>query len=535
VIRRLLLAAGLALAGCSASAPSLPLLDGGPDAPRPATRQLAFAAGDSVRLEPDQSVALEVTLRDLRGSPVAGEEIRLALVNNARDASLADVRLRTDDTGSARTTLRAPSSPATFQVRATAASASEALLLVSVSSRGFGGLVVPTRYSGVRAPERLEVQLFEGAPCTVIARLDPLRVAPLAPAGATVTFGGLGAGQTFAVRGEAVGAGGEVVGRACVDGLVVSRDRVLEVPLAIADLPLRVSGPYTLDVAFDLGSHAEDASRQWAAAVRAEVEPRGGEAGYLLAAIAEAVEMRAGSAARMEFERAVTDRLLVELRADLLRRGASAVEALARLAVDTAAVARGVDATINASAVDEEGRTALVVRALALTVDPLTPDVTNDDVRLELPVAGAGEAVVRPGDRVAVALRDLPLPFAALARRAADALLTRMGVASAAEWARITMRCREVVPLVLASTGACDAACVADACNGAVDRLGRVFDTSVDTTGAAHAAVTFRFEGAARGAPGTLRLASSEPSPLTGAYQDAPTLPLTGVARLRSP
>jgi hypothetical protein len=314
VIRSFLLLTFALLAGCGPSLSSPPLADAGADAlPLPATRRLAFAEGESVRLEPDQLLPLVLTLHDQHGVPVAHEEIRLGLINNARDASLGELRLFTDGSGTARTTLRASSTAATFQVRASAPAAAQSFLLVSVSSRGFGGLVVATRYEGVRGPARLEVDLFEGTACGSVDEVDPVRALRLPLPGAEVTFGGLGAGQSFAVRGRALGPTGEVLARSCLDELVIVRDQNERAALAVTDLPLRLSEGYTADLAFDLGEMAAEAGRAWAAAVEAEVAAEGGEAEYVLAAIADAVEAHGGVPARTEFERAVGDRLLTEL------------------------------------------------------------------------------------------------------------------------------------------------------------------------------------------------------------------------------
>lgn len=530
---RCLLLVLLSLVIASCGAPSA-APDAAADAwPRPPLRQLRFDPGEGVRLEPGQVYPLELRLTDEWGGAVVGEEIRLALVNNARDASLSATRVRTDATGRARASLRASSEAATFQVRASAAYASEAYLFVSVSPRGFGGLVVPVRYVGARAPERIEVQLFEGVSCAAVGRHDPVRSVWVSPRGATVTFSGLGAGLTFTVHAQAMGRAGQAVARGCLEGLVVVRDRNLEVPLSVADLPLQLDGAYTLDLALDLGGLPLEISRQWMGAVRGEIGTHGDEAGYLFAAIANAVRLRSDEVTWRRFE-SMADRLRAELRTDLSRRGASPTQALEQLAQSAAVVVQSVDGTLGLLAGEEDGRAVLVVRSIAYVLDPLTPGVPDDDLRLDVAPTGVGEASVHPGDRVGVVLREVGMPLVSLARYAVSALLYRLAVASSSEWLRITVQCREVARLFQESTGGCDNQCVVNACNDAVDRLARAFDAAVGSAGATHGTVTLRFEGTARGIPGTLRVGSVEPAPLSGAFDDDASHGIVGVARLQS-
>jgi hypothetical protein len=173
---------------------------------------------------------------------------------------------------------------------------------------------------------------------------------------------------------------------------------------------------------------------------------------------------------------------------------------------------------------------------LSLVVDPLTPDVQRDDLRWSVALgAAAGTATVHANDRLALDFHGVPLPFGAIARHAADALLARLGVASAAEWARLTLRCREVAGLVEGTTASCDEACVIDACEAAADRLAQGFDLALETAGSARRTVAFRVEGMAQGSAGTLRVTRMEGGTIAGAYEDASGAAVSGVARVRSP
>lgn len=84
-------------------------------------------------------------------TPPASHTVRLSLVGDSRDAFLDAGGVTTDAAGEARFSLTAPSSPATFQVRATAGAAS-AELPVSVAE-DFTTVAVWPLYSGTRPVE----------------------------------------------------------------------------------------------------------------------------------------------------------------------------------------------------------------------------------------------------------------------------------------------------------------------------------------------------------------------------------------------
>ena len=137
-----------------------------------------------------------------------------------------------------------------------------------------------------------------------------------------------------------------------------------------------------------------------------------------------------------------------------------------------------------------------------------------------------------PGDRVSVTLRGLPLPFSALARRAADALLARLGVGTTGEFVRLTVGCAAVEAIVRGSTPACDPRCVLAACDAAADRLGASFDRALGTYGAAHLQAGVGFDTAARGAAGTLLIRGTRRAPVTGNFRDDAGLAVRGVGAI---
>src|SRR5204863_254385 len=113
--------------------------------------------------------------------------------------------------------------------------------------------------------------------------------------------------------------------------------------IAFVDRPLRVVGPYVLDLALDLGELPNASAREWSAAVGAEADTRGGDAEYLLAAIGDAVELRSGALARAAYDRAVRERLVGAGRHALPRRAAArpAVDRGVRRRVHPRRVQRG--------------------------------------------------------------------------------------------------------------------------------------------------------------------------------------------------
>lgn len=527
----LLLVAVLFATSCATTLPSDG--DAGTDArPLPATRILRFLTPGPLRIEPGTRIRIDAELRDAAMRPAAGT-LRFALVGDVRDGSLDPLMTNTVD-GVASTTLRAPSDGASLRVRASAEGAPDAYLDVSVSARGFGGISVSARYTGVRGPERLEILLFDGIECDATNRAEPIReVPPLPSSGGAVDFAGLSAGRRFAVRANAVGRGG-VLATDCVGGITVVRNETAYVPLRPLDLPLRVEGAYTLGLRLDLSAAAAGSSEAWSAAAGAEADTRGGQVRYVLALIADAIEARSGAIARAEFERSVDEHLRADLEAELTRRGAMPLSALARLAGDASATVRGADASALVIAVPAAaGASTLRVATLTYALDPLTPDVAADD--FTLPVATGtelGEAMVLAGDRVAFRLRGLPMPFAALARRSVEALLSRIGVVSTGEYVRLVLDCASIERIVRGTTAECDAACVVGACQRAADQLGAAFDRAVATVGAAHATVDVGFEGAAQGRAGELVIEAIEAAPVFGTYREDSTIGVGGVATL---
>jgi hypothetical protein len=515
--------------GCSGAA-FQPANDAGPsDAlPPAATRTLRFLVTDPQELEPRAVVPIRVELRE-QGVLVDGE-VRFALVGSALDGSITPTRVNSSN-GVAAATLTAPSNAAALSLRASSDGATDVFLRVSVSAAGFGGVSVTTRYAGVRAPDHLAVEMYAGINCDSVAVPLPIWSGTLPPSGGTVTVDAIGAGQVVSVWGSAVGAGG-VLSHSCVDGLTIVRGQTLQTTLAFADLPLHVEGAYGLGLQLDLGVLPRTASDAWVRAAASVVAPAGDEATYLLNAVGDSVRATAGESAAAAYSRSLSDGLLTDVQADLTRRAASPLAALRRLATDSAAAIQGVDATgLLIATPRSDGAANLRIATLSYTIDPLTPDVSRDDVAFDVAttVTDGGDATVLDGDRVSVTLRSTPMPFATLARRATDALLARVGVASTDELLRLTVNCSALATLIVPDSGSCGQSCVETACEAAVDRLASAYDVAVSSIGSTHTSAQLGFEAAAQGRPGTLLLVGSERAAVSGVYVDDSTLAVRGV------
>ncbi len=536
--------------GCGTSGIELPDADVVPSdaAMPPPVRTIRFVllspeVAVPVQVTPGQRVAFSVELRDGDGRAVA-EDVQLALTGTASDGSLSASRVHTDARGlSPAVTFVAPSTSATLRIRARAVIGGDlapaAFLDVAVSARGFGGINVVTRYVGVRAPTGASVRLYEGSTCRTASPGDPVRTAQLSSPGGSVTFAGLAAGSTFSVRGDLTGRGGVALATGCIDGVVVTADFVMDLSFPLNDLPLHVEGAYVLTASIDLSPWPGRATPQWVAAVETVSAARGGDAAYLLAAVADAVEMRGGSSARATFERAVADRLLDELVMDLMRRAVSPVPLLQRMTADIAAVLLGLDARATMLALPD-GLNNATIRLLDLTLilDPLTPEIARDDISMRpegSPCAlnpRCGEAMVLDGDRVRARLSGLNMSLEPIARTAVAAMLARAGATSAGEYLRSSVRCGILDAIVRLAAGSCDTSCVVAACEAALDRLGAAFDSAVTTTAGGRATSDIQFESSARAAPGTLTVTALDPAPLFGVYREDPAFLFNGVARL---
>jgi hypothetical protein len=510
-------------------------VDGGTNdaAPIATDRSLSFASTESLQLAPGARVPIAVALRDSRtGEPIVDEEVRFALVRgDARDATLSETAVFTgdaSDAGIARTSLLGSSDTATFWIRASANRASDAYLFVAVSARGFGGIAITANYQGPRGPQSLQLDLFGELDCAHLAGAEPIRTVPLPSAGGIASIAGLPAGESFAVRGTALGSSGVIVASGCVDHVTVMRDDTVSRSIPFADRPLTLDGTYDLTMQLDLGVVPAIAGVTWTTAVESEVASHGTEADYLLDAVASAVGLP-HTPARDSFDSA-RDTLRATVDGFYATRGISPSRALADLAADVSLAAENVRLAVSADATPDG---SLTLHGGRLSVDPLTPDVSTDDRTTVVTVSGSGHVVASSDDRAAFSIQALDISYPVVARATQATLLNRLGVTSTADWVGVSAHCADLaMPIAQVTAASCDAGCVTMACNAAMSQLAAVFDNAVGSAGSQHGAIDLRFEGPVHGVPATLRIEVLDDSPLAGAFEDDPALVVLGSVRM---
>ena len=167
---------------------------------------------------------------------------------------MATTSAEPDTLGIAEIQFIAPSSAAaTLEIRASADLAADEWLGVSVSARGFGAIAATAIYTGARAPTSLEVELFDGVPCTQLSSSSAVRSATIPSGGGIATFSGLPAGDIFALRSTALGTGNLALATGCVDALELADGETDSVEVPFRDLPLVAAGGYSAVLALDLG------------------------------------------------------------------------------------------------------------------------------------------------------------------------------------------------------------------------------------------------------------------------------------------
>ena len=145
--------------------------DGGSIEPVPL--QLDFVPSGALTLAPKE--ARELTVQTL---PPGEFRIRFALLDptsdgSPRDAALDASEIVTNRDGLGHVTLTAPSTPTTFSVRASAGSAAQAKVSLSVGAAGYTRLRVMPSYSGKRAVAEWTATARRGVPCSKLSGTPP--------------------------------------------------------------------------------------------------------------------------------------------------------------------------------------------------------------------------------------------------------------------------------------------------------------------------------------------------------------------------
>lgn len=139
---------------------------GAPDVPT----SLRFEPSSTLTLAPGERRTLQVV-----ASPAARYHVRFALLGDPANAALDYSEVDSDAHGVAEVGLTAPTSPATFRIRASVGTSSSADAAVSVSSGGFVTLTVHPDYGGsrLRAGDRWVASVRAGADCASLTGTPP--------------------------------------------------------------------------------------------------------------------------------------------------------------------------------------------------------------------------------------------------------------------------------------------------------------------------------------------------------------------------
>lgn len=210
-------------------------------------------------LESDPVVALtfgqeaEVSVQYTEaGRPVAGVEVRFALVGRAQSSGVTDLSLVTDADGRVHTTVVAGETAVVFRLRVAAERSAPVYVDVSVGDMGFGGLVVRAVYEGGREEAaRRVVSVYSGTECDPVDGYprDADRVAVLNADDETqAQWSALAAGLRYTVVGRVEGPGGAELASACRDGVEIVADEDTLVDLTFSDAQLLPAGRYDTEL-----------------------------------------------------------------------------------------------------------------------------------------------------------------------------------------------------------------------------------------------------------------------------------------------
>jgi hypothetical protein len=159
-------------------------------------------------------------------------------------------------------------------------------------------------------------------------------------------------------------------------------------------------------------------------------------------------------------------------------------------------------------------------------LDPGTPDVTRDDVRLALTPEGTVALSVGAGDVVALRFADTALPWTRVARGALGAVTLRLGATNTGEYAAAPL-CPVAAAVLRDASGVCDAACIQVACRRAVDALARLFDDEVSSQLSARSTTTFSMAAVATPRPQDLVVGGAQGT-FVGRWTAEPGVSLAG-------
>ncbi len=474
---------------------------------------------------------VDLTVRATSAPP--NTSVRFALLGDAADGSLADTERPLQSDGSATMELLAPSSAATFQVRATARCGAETVREVRVGSRGNGTLTVTAIYRGARMPDGLSVAVARATDCDLALGAQEIATTRIPVPGGTLRFSELPAEVDLIVRGRAEGRDGGVLATGCGGPFRVLRERATPVDLLFLDANLVLGDRYDLELFYDLSAVASASILRWNEITAVEISRRGGEIAILGAALSDAVFAAAPTAsqaaARADFDRGWRDSISAQVSQNLARRDAPVTTSLRRVAEGVAAAVASIRYVGTLRRSGERWSCA----DLSALIDPGTPDVLRDDAQVMLAEPREVRVTTSTSDGVTAVFEGLPLPYSRLARRGLDALTARLGVSSAAEFASLAA-CPVVVSAVRGSAGPCDDRCASEACRRAIVPLGTMLETAIASIDERRATVSLRFTGPGRPRAGGLEVVRASGIAF-GTFVEDPGASVVGTVNIQSP
>ncbi len=523
------LALGLLLAGCNTHTVLPAEGDGGtgPDATASAARLEVLPPTDlTLGFEEQATVSVRYTEND--GTPIAESAVRFGLEGTAHDSSLDALTATTDADGLASVHVIGGTTVATFRVRVSADRAAPAYVDVAVSDSGFGSLRAKLHYDGSRTLATRTVALFADTHCT-----DPRvqgagsdRYGRLPDEAEDHLFVGLPAGGTYAVVGRGEGPDGAVLAYACVDGVHVTQGAEAEADLDLSDVALVTDGDYASALSIDateVGTATAEIARTSA---MADIDRAGGDAPFLLDAVETAMRNAGRGAA-----------------ADALSAGRLGGETESSLASALSASSRGPSVAITNVAATLGDYLSQVTVAGQLSIDTsgaTTPVVWTtgtvavgaggpDSPRLPLDLSPFG---VEPAgmllahlmsSRSALAFDDLSLvlPLGTLGKATLAGMAASRHLDSTAALLMDQAGCD-----VLSSWGAseptigpaCNAACLSDACNAALEQVSSDMSGALDAVDDMRKTVELRGSADLVDSNSNLRVDRITSSNLTGSW-----------------
>ena len=472
----------LALAMCSCGDPPKPNADGGPavDGATEPTAQLIVESDATLALVFREPASLVFRYLESDGTPVVGEQVYLALVGAANDASLETVARMTDRTGRVRTQVRAGTVPSAFRVRATADRATPVAIDVSVSEAGFGNVRARYTLPPNRQTDRIEALLYTDAFCDdeELGERTAARVRSLDPSENETTFATLPADVGYAVVGRSLGptvsgTPGATLGWGCTDSVTLQADVATFVPVTIEPLPLDADGDF--DVGLVLGGEVLSSSVK---DLLESTRQSTGQGTLLLDAVDAVLRRQGDTAAAAALAAARSNENLDDdLDTDLNAAGAGPSVVLGSLetSITERVESMNVDLRLTIGTPSGVVRTGAGVTAA---------DGVTGRLDLNVGANATGQALLLAKDTDALQVESLsfPMPLGALGLATLEALAGDAGAASFAEMVRSELGC-EVLGAVISSlpavATACGSACVAEACDDAASSFEQTVSSTV--------------------------------------------------------